>query len=488
MGTRVGYRQCRRSWWRPALQSDFRRHHHGHVPGHVSDSRGAQPRRRGRLLGAQGGERITAEELASRRYDLVGDPQRHRQARALATTPENGHERSEANAVMAGPERRLEPPAVEPARGPASFASSIGCGRSRPARRDRRRAHGAPRQGSLVVSRPFRHGCLHRAPSSSACSRSRSSRHWLVRRHGSRSSWSRRCASSAASSSSARRWHALTRRARAVFTSIVIAARARRRHGDQLGSMRITAIDALATLAVNPGAIPRHAARARGPRSWRRAHDAVRRGGDVLWLPRRRRISSASTPACSSRKPLAGHVPPTVHQLGSSRPPIFGRACPLTMCLPSRDFFRVGQCRRLASASNPWSPQARQALCSLSHLAQCLSLVCDSFSPRISAQRPHPQRHHQRPRSDCDHSHAPPDVAYQIAFAHQEELRHASSLKGVDLDSRSREDQHHHRGSGQGKSVLMKHLMGLLKPDEGHIYVDGKDVVAMDDVQITGAA
>ena len=29
-------------------------------------------------------------------------------------------------------------------------------------------------------------------------------------------------------------------------------------------------------------------------------------------------------------------------------------------------------------------------------------------------------------------------------------------------------------GSGQGKSVLMKHLMGLLKPDQGHIFVDGE--------------
>ena len=28
-------------------------------------------------------------------------------------------------------------------------------------------------------------------------------------------------------------------------------------------------------------------------------------------------------------------------------------------------------------------------------------------------------------------------------------------------------------GSGQGKSVTMKHLMGLLKPDSGHIWVDG---------------
>jgi phospholipid/cholesterol/gamma-HCH transport system ATP-binding protein len=36
-------------------------------------------------------------------------------------------------------------------------------------------------------------------------------------------------------------------------------------------------------------------------------------------------------------------------------------------------------------------------------------------------------------------------------------------------------------GSGQGKSVMMKHLMGLLKPDKGHIYVDGEDIVPIDD-------
>jgi len=34
---------------------------------------------------------------------------------------------------------------------------------------------------------------------------------------------------------------------------------------------------------------------------------------------------------------------------------------------------------------------------------------------------------------------------------------------------RTGEDQHRHRWLGQGKSVLMKHLMGLLQPDSGHI-------------------
>ncbi len=35
-------------------------------------------------------------------------------------------------------------------------------------------------------------------------------------------------------------------------------------------------------------------------------------------------------------------------------------------------------------------------------------------------------------------------------------------------------------GSGSGKTVLMKHMIGLLKPDSGKVVVDGEDVVPMD--------
>jgi phospholipid/cholesterol/gamma-HCH transport system ATP-binding protein len=34
-------------------------------------------------------------------------------------------------------------------------------------------------------------------------------------------------------------------------------------------------------------------------------------------------------------------------------------------------------------------------------------------------------------------------------------------------------------GSGSGKTVLMKHIMGLFKPDSGHVIVDGQDVSTM---------
>jgi phospholipid/cholesterol/gamma-HCH transport system ATP-binding protein len=35
-------------------------------------------------------------------------------------------------------------------------------------------------------------------------------------------------------------------------------------------------------------------------------------------------------------------------------------------------------------------------------------------------------------------------------------------------------------GSGSGKSVLMKHLIGLLHPDEGKVIVDGQDITALE--------
>jgi phospholipid/cholesterol/gamma-HCH transport system ATP-binding protein len=57
-------------------------------------------------------------------------------------------------------------------------------------------------------------------------------------------------------------------------------------------------------------------------------------------------------------------------------------------------------------------------------------------------------------------------------------------LRGVDLDVDRGRINIIIGGSGQGKSVLMKHLLGLLKPDKGHIFVDGEDIVPLDDYQL----
>jgi len=57
-------------------------------------------------------------------------------------------------------------------------------------------------------------------------------------------------------------------------------------------------------------------------------------------------------------------------------------------------------------------------------------------------------------------------------------------LRGLDLDIERGKINIVIGGSGQGKSVLMKHLMGLLKPDSGQILVDGEDIVHLKDVAL----
>jgi phospholipid/cholesterol/gamma-HCH transport system ATP-binding protein len=39
--------------------------------------------------------------------------------------------------------------------------------------------------------------------------------------------------------------------------------------------------------------------------------------------------------------------------------------------------------------------------------------------------------------------------------------------------------------SGCGKSVLLKHIIGILKPDSGHVLIDGKDTTRMDEKELS---
>jgi phospholipid/cholesterol/gamma-HCH transport system ATP-binding protein len=57
-------------------------------------------------------------------------------------------------------------------------------------------------------------------------------------------------------------------------------------------------------------------------------------------------------------------------------------------------------------------------------------------------------------------------------------------LRGVDLDIERGRINTIIGGSGQGKSVIVKHIMGLLKPDRGQILIDGEDIVPMSDWEL----
>lgn len=53
-------------------------------------------------------------------------------------------------------------------------------------------------------------------------------------------------------------------------------------------------------------------------------------------------------------------------------------------------------------------------------------------------------------------------------------------LKGFDLTIHDGETVSVIGGSGSGKSVALKHIVGLLRPDEGDVWVDGENVSRLD--------
>ena len=52
-------------------------------------------------------------------------------------------------------------------------------------------------------------------------------------------------------------------------------------------------------------------------------------------------------------------------------------------------------------------------------------------------------------------------------------------LRGLSIDVDEGESLVIVGGSGQGKSVTLKHIIGLMQPDDGHVYVMGHDVCCM---------
>jgi phospholipid/cholesterol/gamma-HCH transport system ATP-binding protein len=84
----------------------------------------------------------------------------------------------------------------------------------------------------------------------------------------------------------------------------------------------------------------------------------------------------------------------------------------------------------------------------------------------------------------------PSPSAASASKIHVENLRKAFDgkvvLDGVDLAVAEGESLVVVGPSGTGKSVLLKHLIGLIKPDSGKIFVDGRDFWALTDSERTG--
>jgi phospholipid/cholesterol/gamma-HCH transport system ATP-binding protein len=57
-------------------------------------------------------------------------------------------------------------------------------------------------------------------------------------------------------------------------------------------------------------------------------------------------------------------------------------------------------------------------------------------------------------------------------------------LRGMNIDIAPGESVVIVGGSGQGKSVTLKHMIGLMKPDSGHVHVEGQDLCCMKPVDL----
>lgn len=57
-------------------------------------------------------------------------------------------------------------------------------------------------------------------------------------------------------------------------------------------------------------------------------------------------------------------------------------------------------------------------------------------------------------------------------------------LKGVNLKVEKGESMVVIGGSGSGKSVLLKHIIGLLKPDKGNVFINGTDITTLKEKEL----
>src|SRR6201982_3046898 len=57
-------------------------------------------------------------------------------------------------------------------------------------------------------------------------------------------------------------------------------------------------------------------------------------------------------------------------------------------------------------------------------------------------------------------------------------------LRGVDLEVRSGETLAIIGRSGGGKSVLLKHIIGLMEPDSGEIWIQGQNIIGLNERQV----
>jgi len=85
-----------------------------------------------------------------------------------------------------------------------------------------------------------------------------------------------------------------------------------------------------------------------------------------------------------------------------------------------------------------------------------------------------------------DRTQVPPvaDVFISVKGLHKT-IGRQEILRGVDLTIKRGETMVVVGRSGEGKSVLLKHLIGLMEPDEGSVCIDGHEIVGLKERQLS---
>ncbi len=87
-------------------------------------------------------------------------------------------------------------------------------------------------------------------------------------------------------------------------------------------------------------------------------------------------------------------------------------------------------------------------------------------------------------KSESQNASTTNDVFMSVRGLHKT-LGEQHVLRGIDLTVRRGETMVVVGRSGEGKSVLLKHLVGLMEPDQGSICVDGDEIVGLKERQMS---
>jgi phospholipid/cholesterol/gamma-HCH transport system ATP-binding protein len=94
-------------------------------------------------------------------------------------------------------------------------------------------------------------------------------------------------------------------------------------------------------------------------------------------------------------------------------------------------------------------------------------------------EAPPSQKPSTRPHLVCGNSSPMIEVRSVVKRIGQQEI-----LRGVNLEVATGETLAIIGRSGGGKSVLLKHLVGLMTPDAGEIWIDGHNIIGMNERQL----